>query len=67
MKKIKEEVVYIVTYLDDENKKHITFVKGFSAVRFLEDRFDNVYFEKTENFSFDNEEKDFFRYIHSNT
>ena len=60
MKKIKEEVVYIVTYLDDDNKKHMTFVKGFSAVRFLEDRFENIFFEKTDNFSFDDEEREYF-------
>ena len=61
MKKIKEEVVYIVTYLDDDNKKHMTFVKGFSAVRFLEDRFENIFFEKTDNFSFDDEEREYFQ------
>ena len=60
MKKIKEEVVYIVTYFDDDNKKHMTFVKGFSAVRFLEDRFGNIFFEKTDNFSFDDEEREYF-------
>lgn len=40
-----KEMVYMVTYLDDTNKKHLTFVKGFSAVKFLEDRFSSVYFE----------------------
>ena len=39
-------IVYMVTYKDDFNKKHITFVKGFSQVRFLEDRFGTVYFER---------------------
>ena len=43
-----KKVVYMVTYLDDENRKHMTFVEGFSAVKFLEDRFTNVYFERTE-------------------
>ena len=43
-----KKVVYMVTYFDDDRKQHITFVEGFSAVRFLEDRFNNVYFEKTE-------------------
>ena len=47
MKNVKE-VTYMVTYLDDYKRKHITFVKGFSAVRFLEMRFDNVFFERTE-------------------
>ena len=49
MKNIKE-VVYMVTYIDDAKRKHITFVKGFSAVKFLEERFDNVYFEQTETY-----------------
>ena len=49
MKKIKE-VVYMVTYIDDEKRKHITFVKGFSAVKFLEERFDNVYFEQVKTY-----------------
>ena len=47
MKNVKE-VTYMVTYLDDYKRKHITFVRGFSAVRFLEARFDNVFFEKME-------------------
>lgn len=44
------KVVYMVTYTDDQHKTHMTFVEGFSAVRFLEDRFDNVYFEVTNNY-----------------
>lgn len=44
----KREVVYMVTYQDDRNQKHITFVKGFSAVRFLEERFGRVEYEITE-------------------
>lgn len=43
-----KETIYMVTYVDDYHKKHITFVKGFSSVKFLEDRFDNVFFERTE-------------------
>lgn len=39
--------IYIVSYIDDRNKKHMTFVKDFSSVRFLEDRFTSVHFEKT--------------------
>ena len=35
----KREVVYMVTYRDDSNQKHLAFVKGFSAVRVLEERF----------------------------
>lgn len=49
MKKIKE-VVYMVIYFDDEKQKHMAFVKGFSAVKFLEERFGNVYFERTETY-----------------
>ena len=44
-----QKVVYMVTYLDDFNKKHITFVESLSDVQFLEDRFGNVYFEILEN------------------
>ena len=55
MKKTKE-VVYMVTYLDDDNRKHITFVRGFSAVKFLENRFERVYFERTENYVREKEE-----------
>ena len=43
-------VIYMVEYLDDVNQKHMTFVEGFSAVRFLEDRFGWVYYEVTENY-----------------
>ena len=46
----KKEVVYMVTYQDDCNQKHISFVKGFSAVRFLEDRFGLVEYEVTEKY-----------------
>lgn len=50
-----KEVFYQVTYVDDFHRKHITFVKGFSAVRFLMERFDNVEFEMTEmNLSIEN-------------
>lgn len=45
MKEIKA-VVYMVTYKDDFNKKHITFVKGYSQVKFLEERFGIVHFER---------------------
>ena len=45
-----KEVVYMVTYVDDEKRKHMTFVKGFSAVKFLMDRFDQVYFEVTNDY-----------------
>ena len=42
-------VVYMVTYKDDQHRTHMTFVKGFSAVKFLEERFSDVYFENTNN------------------
>ncbi len=45
-----KKAVYMVTYKDDFHKTHITFVEGFSAVKFLEDRFDNVYFEPTDTY-----------------
>ena len=44
-----KDVVYMVTYVDDVNRKHMTFVKGFSAVKFLIERFDDVYFEQVDN------------------
>ena len=43
-------VIYMVEYLDDVNQKHITFVKGFSAVKFLEERFGWIHYEVTENY-----------------
>ena len=53
-----KKVVYMVTYFDDNRKQHITFVEGFSAVRFLEDRFNDVYFEKTETYLREDDEYD---------
>ena len=53
-----KKVVYMVTYFDDNRKQHITFVEGFSAVRLLEDRFNNVYFEKTETYLREDDEYD---------
>ncbi len=47
MEKVKE-VVYMVIYFDDAKQKHMAFVKGFSAVKFLEERFGDIYFEQTE-------------------
>ena len=46
----RKKVIYMVTYIDDEHRKHITFVEGFNAVKFLESRFDNVWFEITESY-----------------
>ena len=45
-----KEVVYMVIYFDDAKRKHMTFVKGFSAVKFLEERFGNIHFEQTEKY-----------------
>lgn len=45
------EIVYMVIYKDDRNQKHMTFVKGYSSVKFLRDRFGEIYFEQTENFT----------------
>ena len=50
MMKNKKEVIYMVTYVDDDKRKHLSFIKGFSNVRFLEDRFENVTFERTETY-----------------
>ncbi len=47
MKKIKE-IMYMVSYRDDNKCKHITFVRGLSEVRFLEDRFGKIHYEVTE-------------------
>ena len=48
--KTTNEVVYMVIYQDDRNQKHMTFVKGYSSVKFLKDRFGEIYFEQTEKF-----------------
>ena len=40
-----KKIIYMVTYSDDKGQKHITFVEGFSAVRFLEERFYNIEYE----------------------
>lgn len=38
-------VIYMVTYKDDFHKKHITFVKKYSEVKFLEERFGTIEFK----------------------
>lgn len=43
--------VYMVTYMDDNKNKHISFVQHFSEVTFLKDRFENVSFEVTKNYN----------------
>jgi hypothetical protein len=34
--------MYIVHYFDDQHKQHITFVRSFKDVKFLQDRFGEV-------------------------
>ena len=41
----KKEVVYMVEYYDNRNRKHMTWVKGFSGVRLLEDRYHVISWE----------------------
>ena len=45
-----KKIVYLVTYKDDQHRTHMTFVEGFSAVRFLEERFTDVYFELADHY-----------------
>ena len=52
----KREVVYMVTYRDDSNQKHLAFVKGVSAVRVLEERFGYTEYEVTEQFVYNHNE-----------
>lgn len=47
----KKEVVYMVEYYDNRNRKHMTWVKGFSGVRLLEDRYHVISWEVTECYS----------------
>ena len=35
-------MMYIIHYVDDEHKKHITFVRSFRDVKFLRDRFGEI-------------------------
>lgn len=35
-------MMYIVHYLDDDNKQHITFVKTFKDVEFIRERFGEI-------------------------
>ena len=35
-------MMYIVYYLDDERKQHMTFVKSFKDVKFLQERFGEI-------------------------
>lgn len=45
-----KEMIYMVTYKDDWNRKHLAFVKGFSEVKTLKRRFEEVNFEITETY-----------------
>lgn len=40
-----QEKLYLVVYKDSHKRKHMTFVEGLSAVRFLEDNFKNIYYK----------------------
>ena len=35
-------MMYIVHYFDDQHKQHMTFVKTYNEVKFLEDRFGEI-------------------------
>ena len=54
-----KKIVYMVTYVDDKHKTHITFVQGYSAIRMLEERFNNVYFESTDVYPQEEESEDY--------
>lgn len=49
-------VVFMVTYQDDNHKKHITFVQKYSEVKFLKDRFGDIKFELTDFYPYFSEE-----------
>lgn len=35
-------MIYQVFYIDDFNKKHITFVKSFKDVKFIQERYEMI-------------------------
>lgn len=37
--------IYVVSYVDDYNKKHITFVRGYASISFFKERFGKIFFE----------------------
>ena len=47
----KKDVVYMVEYYDNRNRKHMAWVKGFFGVRLLEDRYHVISWEVTECYS----------------
>lgn len=54
-----KKMMYMVTYKDDRHRTHITFVEGFRAVRFLEERFSDVYFEMTDIYPHEKQNTDY--------
>ena len=39
------EIKFIVTYIDDFKRRHITFAKTIAEVNFIRDRFQTISFE----------------------
>ena len=37
--------MFIVNYVDDFGRKHLTIARDISELRFLEDRFGDIYYE----------------------
>ena len=35
-------MMYVVYYVDDHHKKHMTFVKSYAEVEFIRDRFGEI-------------------------
>lgn len=46
---MKNVIIYMVTYKDDFYRQHITFVRCYSDVKFLESRFDVIDWEIIKN------------------
>lgn len=44
--------VYKVIYKDDKNRTHMTFTKDFSSIKFIEERFGDICFEKVNYYVF---------------
>lgn len=43
-------MMYVVYYKDDNHKQHMTFVKSFKDVKFIQERFGFVTYETTQTF-----------------
>ena len=56
----KRDAVYMVTYRDDAKRKHMTFVKDFSTVKFLEDRFGTLDIQVTKNYDKDSLRREYY-------